>query len=33
LAPLVAAIAFFIGKRNYAADLNRLDTLREQAVR
>jgi MFS family permease len=33
LAPLVAAIAFFIGKRNYAGDLDRLDALREQAVR
>lgn len=32
-APLVAAIAFFIGRRNYADDLDRLDTLREQAVR
>ncbi|WP_250474950.1 MFS transporter [Caballeronia sp. GAFFF1] len=32
-APLVAAIAFFIGKRNYAGDLDRLNTLREQAVR
>jgi MFS family permease len=33
LAPLVAAIAFLIGKRNYAGDLDRLDALREQAVR
>ena len=32
-APLVAAIAFFIGKRNYAGDLDRLDALRERAVR
>lgn len=32
-APLVAAVAFFIGKRNYAGDLDRLDALREQAVR
>jgi MFS family permease len=32
-APLVAAIAFFIGKRNYAGDLDRLNALREQALR
>jgi MFS family permease len=32
-APLIAAIAFFIGKRNYASDLERLDTLREEAAR
>ncbi len=32
-APLVAAIAFFIGKRNYAHDLDRLNTLREEAAR
>jgi MFS family permease len=32
-APLVAAIAFFIGKRNYARDLDRLNTLREEAAR
>jgi hypothetical protein len=32
-APLVAAIAFFVGRRSYAGDLNRLDALREQAVR
>ncbi|MPW21880.1 MFS transporter [Paraburkholderia sp. CNPSo 3157] len=32
-APLVAAIAFFIGKRNYAGDLDRLNALREQAMR
>jgi hypothetical protein len=32
-APLVAAIAFFIGKRSYAGDLDRLDALRERAVR
>ena len=30
-APLVAAIAFFIGKRNYGVDLDRLSALREQA--
>lgn len=30
---LIAAIAFFIGKRNYAGDLDRLNALREQAVR
>ena len=33
LAPLVAAAAFAIGKRNYASDLDRLNTLREQAKR
>jgi predicted MFS family arabinose efflux permease len=33
LAPLVAAAAFSIGKRNYASDLDRLNTLREQAAR
>ncbi|ALL66757.1 Transporter, MFS superfamily [Paraburkholderia caribensis MBA4] len=32
-APLIAAIAFFIGKRNYARDLDRLNTLREEAAR
>jgi MFS family permease len=32
-APLIAAVAFFIGKRNYANDLDRLNTLREQAAR
>jgi MFS family permease len=32
-APLVAAAAFFIGKRNYASDLDRLDALREHATR
>ncbi|VXB10834.1 putative MFS family arabinose efflux permease [Burkholderia sp. 8Y] len=32
-APLIAGIAFFIGKRNYAVDLDRLDTLRDEAVR
>ncbi|NYH21505.1 MFS transporter [Paraburkholderia bryophila] len=32
-APLVAAVAFFIGKRNYAGDLDRLNALRQQAVR
>ena len=32
-APLVAAIAFFIGKRNYARDLDRINTLREEAAR
>jgi MFS family permease len=32
-APLVAAIAFFIGKRNYGVDLDRLSALREQAGR
>jgi sugar phosphate permease len=32
-APLVAAIAFFIGKRNYGRDLDRLNDLREQAAR
>ncbi|KAE8754603.1 hypothetical protein FSO04_38685 [Paraburkholderia madseniana] len=30
-APLAAAIAFFIGKRNYGVDLDRLSALREQA--
>jgi predicted MFS family arabinose efflux permease len=30
-APLVAAVAFFIGKRNYSRDLDRLDALREAA--
>jgi MFS family permease len=30
-APLVAAIAFFIGKRNYGIDLDRVNALREQA--
>ena len=30
-APLVAAVAFFIGKRNYGVDLDRLSALREQA--
>jgi MFS family permease len=33
LAPLVAAAAFSIGKRNYANDLDRLNALREQAAR
>jgi MFS family permease len=33
IAPVIAAIAFFIGKRNYADDLERLDALREQAAR
>jgi sugar phosphate permease len=33
IAPVIAAIAFFIGRRNYAGDLERLDALREQAVR
>ncbi|MBB5402763.1 MFS transporter [Paraburkholderia youngii] len=32
-APLVAAGAFMIGKRNYSCDLDRLNTLREQAAR
>jgi MFS family permease len=32
-ASLIAAVAFFIGKRNYAADLDRLDALRERAGR
>ena len=32
-APLVAAVAFFIGKRNYGADINRVSALREQAAR
>jgi sugar phosphate permease len=32
-APLIAAVAFFIGKRNYGGDLDRLDALREQAAR
>ncbi|HEX7931746.1 MAG TPA: MFS transporter [Paraburkholderia sp.] len=32
-ASLIAAIAFFIGKRNYARDLDRLNALREQAMR
>jgi sugar phosphate permease len=31
-APLVAAAAFMIGKRNYSGDLDRLNTLREQAA-
>jgi MFS family permease len=31
-APLIAAIAFFIGKRNYTSDLDRLNTLREEAA-
>jgi MFS family permease len=31
-AALIAAIAFFIGKRNYVGDLDRLDALGEQAV-
>jgi MFS family permease len=30
-APLVAAVAFFIGKRNYGVDLDRASALREQA--
>ncbi|MGA7779195.1 MAG: MFS transporter [Paraburkholderia sp.] len=30
-APLVAAVAFFIGKRNYGNDLDRVNALREQA--
>jgi hypothetical protein len=30
-APLVAAVAFFIGKRNYGVDLDRVSALREQA--
>jgi len=32
-ASLVAALAFFIGKRNYSGDLARLNTLRDQAAR
>jgi MFS family permease len=32
-AALIGSIAFFIGKRNYADDLDRLDALRERAVR
>lgn len=32
-APLIAAVAFFIGKRNYVGDLARLNALRQQAVR
>jgi sugar phosphate permease len=32
-APLVAAIAFFIGKRSYRADLDRVNALRVQAGR
>lgn len=32
-APLIAAVAFFIGKRNYVRDLARLNALRQQAVR
>ncbi|SAL86643.1 transport protein [Caballeronia arvi] len=32
-APLIAAVAFFIGKRNYGGDLDRLNALREQAAR
>ena len=32
-APLVAAVAFFIGKRNYGVDLDRVSALREQAGR
>ncbi|BAN26577.1 MFS transporter [Caballeronia insecticola] len=33
IAPLVAAVAFFIGRRNYSGDLNRLDFLRHEATR
>ena len=32
-APLIAAIAFFIGRRNYGRDVDRVNALREQAVR
>ena len=32
-APLLAAFAFFIGRRNYTGDLNRLDALRQQSAR
>ncbi|WP_233873381.1 MFS transporter [Paraburkholderia adhaesiva] len=32
-APLVAAAVFFIGKRNYTADIDRANTLREEAAR
>jgi hypothetical protein len=32
-AALIAAVAFFIGKRSYGHDLDRLDALREQAAR
>ena len=32
-APLIAAVAFFIGKRSYSGDLDRLDALRERAAR
>jgi hypothetical protein len=32
-ASLIAAVAFFIGKRNYSADLDRLDALRDRAAR
>jgi sugar phosphate permease len=31
-APLIAAVAFFIGKRNYGGDLDRLNALRKQAA-
>jgi hypothetical protein len=32
-APLVAAAVFLIGRRNYAVDLDRVNTLREEAAR
>jgi MFS family permease len=32
-ASLIAAVAFFIGKRNYSGDLDRLDALRDLAAR
>jgi hypothetical protein len=32
-APLVAAVAFFIGKRNYGVDLDHVNALRERAGR
>jgi MFS family permease len=32
-AALIGAIAFFIGRRNYSGDLDRLDALREKATR
>ena len=33
LAPLVAALAFYIGKRSYVVDLDRVNALQEQAAR
>jgi len=32
-APLIAAVAFFVGRRNYCCDLDRMNALRKEAMR